>query len=297
VDKHTPTRLAVQQLRNTLRLNATTSLAGGIVAAVASGPLDRVLNTGHPGLVRLAGLGLVVFAVDHVALAGARTSRLLRWTPAVVAADTAWVVASAATIAAGWYGGAGAVVVTVVAAMVAGFAVRQAATWRAARASASEQMAAIDERPPVEVVRVERAVAGERPAAWQVITDHELYGRLAPNLSRVHATTGDGPELQRSCANRKGEEWQETCTLWEEGHRYEVAVDTAAYPYPLAVMRGSWSVEPDQPGKVRLVMHFRFQPRPGLRGRLFAALMHAAFPVVLRRIVRGWQPEIARRSR
>jgi hypothetical protein len=68
-----------------------------------------------------------------------------------------------------------------------------------------------------------------------------------------------------------------------------VAVDTGDYPYPLAVMQGSWAVEPIATDRSRLVMRFLFQPRAGLRGRAFAWAMHAAFPFVLRRILRGWR--------
>jgi hypothetical protein len=35
---------------------------------------------------------------------------------------------------------------------------------------------------------------------------------------------------------------------------------------------------------------------PGIKGRVFAALMQAGFPFVLRRILRGWEREIERRT-
>ncbi len=77
VDELTPVRSSAQRLRNTLRLNALTSTVGGLVCLLAGGWSSTVLGTGHAGLVRLVGLGLIVFAFDVAAVAGARVSRLV----------------------------------------------------------------------------------------------------------------------------------------------------------------------------------------------------------------------------
>jgi hypothetical protein len=104
------------------------------------------------------------------------------------------------------------------------------------------------------------------------------------------------PTSHEPAPTARGEQWSEKCTLWEPAHRYEVAVDTTNYPYPLAEMRGAWFVEDASPGRVRVGMDFRFRPRKGVWGRSFAAAMHAAFPPVLNQIMRGWRREIAVRS-
>ena len=127
-----------QQLRNTLRLNALTSLLGGLIAGTAAGPVDELLGTGHPGLVRLVGIGLMVFAADVALVGGARLSRLLGWTPAIVVADMSWVLACIATVAAAWYSTTGAIVVGGVAALVGFFAHRQYRTWRSATLQSKE---------------------------------------------------------------------------------------------------------------------------------------------------------------
>ena len=172
--------------------------------------------------------------------------------------------------------------------MVGGFGVRQLVLVRRVSVERDAVPAAVlDEVPPTEVCHVEAAIDTTPAIAWSVITDHELYGRLAPNLSRVSPTAADGPGLTRTCANRGGDEWSETCTVWDEGHQYDIAVDTSNYPYPLVEMRGSWSTGATVP--VVVSMDFRYRPRPGIRGRLFAAAMQAAFPMVLGRIIRGWR--------
>ncbi len=292
VDANTPVRHAAQWLRNTLRLNTVTSLAGGLVLVVAPGPLNRLLGTESPGWVRLVGAGLVLFALDVGALSGTRIRRLIATTPLVSIGDGAWTVASAATIRAGWYSTPGAVIVGLVAVMVGTFGVRQLIQVHRLRlVSAATADSVLDEAPPTEVCHIEATIDTSPAAAWSVLTDHELYGRLAPNLSAVSATGPNGPDLTRTCANRRGEEWHETCTVWHEGRQYDVAVDTSNYPYPFTEMRGSWWTSDAVP--TRVGMDFRYRPRPGLRGRVFATAMQAGFPLVLRRITRGWRRAVA----
>lgn len=297
VDELTTRRTTAQQLRNVLRANAFTSTIGGLVCLAAGGWTSTQLGTGHAGLVRLVGVGLIVFGVDVAVVAGSRVSRLHRWAPIVSAADALWVVATLATIAAGWYSAFGAAVVCLVGLMVGSFGVAQLLGWRRLKLVALDQsFVAFDEVPPIEVAHVERCVAGSPKVAWQVVTDHELYGRLAPNLSDVHVQSGTGADLVRVCSNNNGDTWTETCSLWKEGEQFEVNVRTDRYPYPLAVMRGSWWVRSDSADRTIVGMDFRYRPRPGIKGFVFAAVMQAAFPFVLRRILSGWQHEIERRT-
>ncbi|MBA3250181.1 MAG: SRPBCC family protein, partial [Geodermatophilaceae bacterium] len=130
---------------------------------------------------------------------------------------------------------------------------------------------------------------------WPVVSDHELYGRLAPNLGKVEVVEGEGTGMRRRCEDTLGRGWTETCTLWNDGHEYAVAVDTADYPYPLGEMEGHWAARPDVGGSL-VTMRFRFVPRPGVTGGAFAAVMLLAFRPVLRRILRGWERELAARA-
>jgi hypothetical protein len=297
VDYLTPNRTTAERLRNTLRLNALTSALGGLVCVVAGGWTATTLGTGHISLVRLVGLGLILFAADVAAVAGSRTSRLKRWARVVCIADALWIIATIATVAASWYSTAGAVIVSAVALMVGAFGLAQFLALQHLRSlAATKPKSAIDEVPPVEVVHIERTVRGNRHVAWAVVTDHELYGRIAPNLSAVHVQSGTGAGMVRVCSNNRGEQWSETCTVWNEGERFEVNVRTDHYPYPLTVMHGAWWVRSETPETSVVGMDFRYQPLPGFKGFVFAALMQAAFPFVLRRILRSWNDEIERRS-
>ena len=276
--------LVATRLRNVFRVNAVVSGSTGLACALAAPGIADVLEV-ERAPVGLTGLGLVGFAIALGLLSGARHGQLVALGRVIGGADLAWVVASMVLVTAGVFGAVGAVVVVAVGAIVGAFALLEI---RGAAAIAASH-AVPDVEPPFEAISVAAAVDAPADRAWPVVTDHELYGRLAPNLGQVEVTAGDGPGLARRCYDAKGRAWTETCTLWEDGRRFAVAVDTSDYPYPLAVMRGSWAVEPIAADRSRFVMSFLFQPRAGVRGRAFVWVMHAVFPLVLRRILRGWR--------
>ena len=234
--------------------------------------------------IRVVGVGLVLFAIGVAGASGARRRRLPALVRLIGLADALWVAATAVLVAASALSATGIGVTVTVGAVVAAFAVLEL-RWAAAVLSAPP---VADLSPPLEAITISADVDAAAERAWAIVTDHELYGRLAPNLGRVELSTSNGPELARRCTDRKGRSWSESCTLWDDGRRFAVAVDTSDYPYPLQTMRGSWSVDRLTPERSRLGMTFLFQPRPGTRGRLFVWAMHALFPFALRRILRGW---------
>ncbi len=128
---------ADRRLRVVLTVNAATSTTGGAVAAVAGGRVDSLLGTGSPGWVRLVGAGLVAFGLAVLVLAGGPRNRRSRLTPVVSALDATWVVATVATIAAGWFSTRGAWTMAALGAVVLDLAVAQ--LWFARRAAHARQ--------------------------------------------------------------------------------------------------------------------------------------------------------------
>jgi hypothetical protein len=121
------------KLRRVLRLNAASCLVSGTALAVAAGPIDDLLDTGHPGWVRLVGLGLLPFAALCWWVAAGPLQRLRGVTPWIIAGDVTWVTASVATVLLGWYSGGGIVAVLTMAVAVDVFAVLQFMGWRKLR--------------------------------------------------------------------------------------------------------------------------------------------------------------------
>lgn len=121
------------KLRRVLRLNAANSAVSGAAMAIAAGPIDDVLDTGHPGWIRLVGLALLPFAALCWWVAAGPVERLRKETPSIVAGDVGWVVASIVTVLLGWYSGGGIVAVLAMAAVVDAFAIMQFTAWRRLR--------------------------------------------------------------------------------------------------------------------------------------------------------------------
>lgn len=281
-------RRAVTRLRNLLRSNALFSTATGLVAVVAGGPAADVLGVDQVWVVRALGGSLVAFAGVVFAVSGARTSLLRPASLGVSIGDLGWVAGTLAVFALGWLSTSGVVAMGATGLIVLGLGLAQLrARARVARAIARSG-GDFDEVPPVEVVTFDRPASATPEQMWPVMIDHELYAKLALNLSAAKGLTPDGLGFQRSCTDAAGRSWSETCTLWEPGRRFDVDVDTSNYPYPLARMQGSWRVEPDGRDGSTVGMTFAFQPEQGLRGRFFVAVMHLGFPPILKRIVRGW---------
>jgi uncharacterized protein YndB with AHSA1/START domain len=269
-----------RRLRAALRANAVFSLVSGVVLLVAGWFVAEpwgVRPTAVPPLVggAMASFGALVGWV--AVLPGAP---LRRCTVGVAAADAAWVAASVALLI--WYPLTvpGAVAVAALAVVGAALAAWQLLGLAAAR----------DDDPlfDIEIAEAVRVLAAAPADVWARLTDHELYGRLAPNLSTVEVVSEAGQRLRRRCTNTAGRGWEETCTRWDDGRRFAVDVDTSDYPYPILLMRGLWQVDPD-PGGSRVTMRFAYQAIPSLRGGLFAIGFRALFPLILNRIFRGWQ--------
>ena len=121
------------RLRVVLRLNATNSFVFGALLAAFPGRVDDLLDTGHPGWVRLVGLGLLPFGALCAWLSTASLPALRRITPQIVVGDIAWVVASVVTVLLGWYSGGGIIAVLAIAAIVDVFALLQWTAWRRLR--------------------------------------------------------------------------------------------------------------------------------------------------------------------
>jgi ketosteroid isomerase-like protein len=73
----------------------------------------------------------------------------------------------------------------------------------------------------------DRVVQARPDLVWAVVADVALYAQLATGLSHVEILEGDGQGLRRRCYDTRGRGWNETCTVWEPGRRFQMRVDTA----------------------------------------------------------------------
>lgn len=127
-------------LRYVLRLNAATSLVGGLIAALDAGWVSETLGIGNVAITRIVGIGLIVFAADVLFVSTRPAPKLLAETRLVSAADASWVVATIIVLAAGVLSTTGVVTAAVLGLAVADFGVTQ--LWM--RSKARAEVAASD---------------------------------------------------------------------------------------------------------------------------------------------------------
>jgi hypothetical protein len=142
---------------------------------------------------------------------------------------------------------------------------------------------------------IDRYIDAPRSQTWEVLSDLGGWGELAPNLSKTEVVDGAAQGAVRRCYDNAGKSWRETCTLWQPGRRYVMDVDTSDYPYPITLMRGTFSVDDEGSGtRVRLQFDYRFKYGP--LGRLAGILARPMFARTCRRLLKRIEAESISRA-
>lgn len=281
--------MAFPTLSTLLRVNAGYSLATGLVALVGAGAIADTLSA-PPLVIRLVGAALIGFALVLAFFAAPHRVTAL-FGLIISALDGAWVLLMLAFVLLVQPSTTGTVVVMASSAPVAVFAVTQFAAAMRLR------------RPGMVELTFQRVLPGSAEAVWAVVTDHELYGQLARNLSRVgpfETVVGDPDRVVRRCWDVRGRYWDEERTSWQPNEVMAVSVDTFAptYPYPLESMGAQWDIEStDSPNQHNVRITFRVQARPGVAGAAFVSSLRAVSPSLVGRIFDGWERRLRDRGR
>lgn len=280
-------------LRACLALNAMFSALSGAVLIFLPDAISGLLFTNaqdHYTLVLgIVGIGVLTFALAVAMLA---TNRHINtaWVRVVIFMDIAWVLASALTLCGSYavFTDTGVVVISVVAACVAGFAAGQIVGLR--RVKSSPSRAEVISENGLLSAHVRRDVVAPSDIVWRIITDHPGYADVADNLSRVELLSGDGLGMQRRCFGLKGEHWEETCISHQDGVAYAFRVHTDAedYPYPISDLKGRWSVIQTESG-AQFAIDIRARPSGNILQRtLFSLVAKRQFKTVLIDLADAW---------
>ncbi len=143
-----------------------------------------------------------------------------------------------------------------------------------------------------------RTIAAPRADVWTVVTDHELYGEIAPNLASVDVVSGTGPDLVRRCTDTDGNVWTEGCTRWEPGEAFAVAVDIDGSDFHRWLVHrfeGVWRLD-EGPDGIRVTIRFAFTPRYGPLGLLITKYLEYRGPPIIEAILDRWEVEIESRA-
>lgn len=287
--------------RACLKMNSAFSLltaapllfAAGLVAPMLiANPVDWAA-WGLRGL----GVGLVGFAALVYALSAYKfVSRAM--VNEIVILDIGWVIGSIVIVT--FFGdiltASGTLVVGAVAVVVAFFAVSQFVS--AARIEKLVPVGRVNMKGGKLHATVKRTVRAPSDVVWAVMTDHPAYADVADNISKVEVLSGDGLGMKRRCYGPQGENWEETCDLFEPGHAYGFRIHTQAedYPYPFAELTGRWRVEEHPLGSEFYIDIVATLKGNGFSKWLFATVAKPQFKTILIDLADEWAARMEREA-
>lgn len=146
-------------------------------------------------------------------------------------------------------------------------------------------------------ITLERSIGAPPGLVWEVVTDHDRYGELAPNLDFVDVVEGESDDLVRRCVDTDGNEWTETCIEWTDGRKFRVSVDVPNSDFHRRLFHrfeGEWAVI-DRPDDVLVTMTFAYETRFGPLGRLVSMYLDRRAPSLLEPIFDGWEAAVEER--
>jgi len=294
-------RTSTTAARTFLKMNGVFSLLTAFPLLLAAGTVAPILFANPVDWatwgLRGLGVGLVGFAGLVYALSTYKfVSRAM--VNEIVVLDVLWVIGTIVLIA--FFGhvltSGGTVVVAAVAVAVAFFAVSQFVS--AARIEKPMPVAKVEMRDGKLHATVKRTVRAPTGTVWEVMTDHPAYADVADNTSKVEVLSGDGLGMKRRCFGPKGENWQETCDLYEPGHAYGFRVHTEAddYPYPFAELSGRWSVDEHPAGSEFDIEIVAVVKGNALSRWLFATMARPQFKTILIDLADAWAERMEREA-
>ena len=295
-----PTTPNAPLLKTALLSNAAFSLVSGLLLALAPVGMGHLLDADHPGLLRVVGVGLAMFAL-MVVLAGRRERIRPLEVLLISLADFGWVVGSLALVLASpdSFGPTGRWLLAGVAVVVAAFGVAQLTGLR---------RTLLEPTPGRGEYRYCIAVDVEaRPEAmWRVLSDLGAISRYLPTLAssslREVAAGCDssiGVGRVRECVSTQQQHWAEEVTRFDSEERaFEVRflADEPGFPFPMQVMHGGWQVLAQPDGHSRVIVWWSLTPKVPFGGLAVVALLSASvdrsFPAVIGRMASDATVEI-----
>ncbi|MEM7735300.1 MAG: SRPBCC family protein [Deinococcota bacterium] len=272
-------------LRAALSANAIFSFMCGITLVIAPARVATWLG-GAPSIVlRVIGIGLVVFAFDLIHQASRK--RLATWRALYAsAADYLWVLATLILLA--FFPNAlsaqGQDLVLFIALCVFVFG-----SWQLLGIRRAHKTPAGDYRHCVSVI-----VRASQNAMWEVVARLGDIQNYAPGLGKSIIEGGEVAEVGvvRTCTNQAGKQWSEACTSVDEGRSFSVRflADAPDFPFPVHNMIGGWELTPVDEG-TQVNIWWELTPKPRVLAAvimpILAFQMDQTMPAVVERMARA----------
>ncbi|MFC6952508.1 SRPBCC family protein [Halorubellus litoreus] len=144
----------------------------------------------------------------------------------------------------------------------------------------------------------DRTYDAPRAAVWAVVSDPDVYQRVAPNLDVVEVLEGTGGDTVRRCVDTDGNEWTEAATYWTDGEGFGMAVDVASSGFHrrfFSRFEGEWRLESTGDG-TRVTVAFDYDTKYGPVGWLVSKVLASRAPSMVDEIFDGWATELRERA-
>ena len=269
-------------LRTALFANAVFSAVCALMMIVWTGSVETLLGLQTPWLLRLVGLGLLLFSIDLTHQI--TRPRLETWRALYASvADLLWVIGSVLGVLLfpALLSETGVAVVLAVAGIVLIFALWQ--VWGIDRAHRAENPA---------LHRHCLVVRTEVPAThmWEVIRPIGDIQNYAPSLAKSEILDGKAPGIGsvRRCTNQSGRCWAEECVDFDPDHRsftLRFVSEAPDFPFPASTMIGGWEVISAGTGSDVMVW-WELTPKPRLLAPILLPLLALGIDRDLVQVVR-----------
>jgi len=273
----------ISALRFALATNAVFSLLSGLLMSFRPVVVGEWLGIDAPIILRIIGIGLVVFATELIY----QTTRLrvATWRALLAsAADFSWVIGSIVMLLAmpQLFSPFGNIMVLVVAGAVFVFGAWQ--LWAAGRAHRFGERGEYRH-----CIIVETNASADN--LWRVIGDIGDIKSYMPSLMHSVILDGKAPGVGtvRACEDRSGNHWSEECTAFNPGRSFAVRFLSEApnFPFPVKTMRGGWEVTPSHAGS-QVMVWWELSPKIRLLAPVIVPLLafqaDRDFPKIIKRM-------------
>jgi uncharacterized membrane protein len=277
-------------LRGALGANALFSVSTGLLLVGPPEWTAAMLGDVIPWMLRLIGVGLLLFAAFLVWVARRPESRAA-YALLATGADLGWVAGSAVLLVlpVPIFSSTGVWIVAGVAGVVLAFALLQGAGLRALTRNRRGTTAA---RSAFEIAqRVEAPPA----VVWDLVRDLEGIRRFSSAIQTVEVT-GDRVGARRTCENQSGQRWSEDVIAWDDSTRtltLQFDTETPDFPLPVEEMYGGWAVEAAG-DHADVTVWYEYTVPGGRLGEMAAALVAQRFRSMMEAVVSNMEAEAKR---
>ena len=275
-------------LRRALGANALFSVSTGLLLTGAPDWTAALLGDVAPWMLRLIGVGLLLFAAFLVWVAR-RPAPRASYALLATGADLGWVAGSAVLLAFPVLSTTGVGLVVGVAGVVLVFALLQGAGLRALTRNRHGKTTARS------AVEIKQRVEASPAAFWELVRDLDSIGRFSSALQTVEVT-GDGVGARRTCENPSGQRWSEDVIEWDDAARaltLQFDAEAPDFPLPVQEMYGGWSVE-GAGHHADVTVWYEYTVPGGLLGEVAAPLVAQRFRGMMEDAISNMEAEAQR---